>query len=127
MAWILVALSLMIIALCVFGMAQPHRLVALVRSVDSTAGLSAAVVVRLLLAATLWLTAPVSHTPTVFKALAAIALIAAVALPLIGRARMGRLIDYFATWPQWLIRAQCVVGAAFGVFLIWSVSPALGV
>lgn len=127
MAIALAILAVVIVVLSIYGVVLPHRLVGLVRGVMSRGlGLWSAVAVRLLLAALLWFTAPVSHTPTLFKALAAVLFLAAIALPVVGRPRLNRFIDFFASWPPWAIRLPCLFGVALGGFLWWSISSAIG-
>lgn len=125
-----IALAILLVVLVVFSMygaLLPHRLIALVRAIMSGGlGLWSAVAVRLLLAALLWFTAPVSHTPTLLKALAAFILLAAIALPSVGRPRLQRFIESIASWPPWAIRLPCLLWAAFSGFLLWSISSALG-
>ena len=118
--------SAVVIALSLYGVALPLRLTALVRGFLSGPGIWAAVAIRLLMAALLWFSAAVSHTPAIFRFLALLTLLSAVVLPVIGSARLQRLIDRFASWPPLVIRLQCLLGVAFGAFLLWSVSPDLG-
>lgn len=126
MAITLAIFSAMFIALCMYGASLPDKLIELVRSFMSGPGLWAAVAIRLLLAALLWLTAPISHTPTTFKVLAVLVFVAAVILPIIGTYRLVKFIDRLASWPRLAIRLQCLLGVAFGAFLLWSVSPGIG-
>ena len=127
MAIALAIFLVVIIVLSMYGVLLPYRLVRLVRGfMTGGLGLLVAITVRLLLAALLWLTAPVSYTPTLFKAVAALMLLAAVTLPLVGLPRLIKLIEHVATWPQWAIRLQCFLGVAFGGFLLWSISSAIG-
>ena len=127
MAVALAVLSIVIVVLSAYGVVLPHRLVGLVRGIAS-GGLVVwvGVAVRLLLAALLWLTAPVSQTPAGFKVLAALFLLAAIALPLVGRLRLERLLETLASWPPWAIRLPCLLGIAMGGFFLWSISPAIG-
>ena len=123
----LAILSLLIVVLSVYGALLPHRLIGLARGLMSRGhGLWIAVAVRLLLAALLWLTAPVSYTPTLFKALAAFFFLAAIALLIAGRPRLERLIESLASWPPWAIRLPCLMGVALGGFFLWSISSAMG-
>ncbi len=126
MAITLAIFSGLLVALSLYGVVLPLKLTALVRRFMVGPGILGAVAARLLLAALLWFSAPVAHTPTTFKFLAILVLVAAVALPLVGAGRLLKLIDKVASWPSLAIRLQCVLGAALGVFLLWSVSPALG-
>ena len=129
MAIALAVFSIVIVAMSLYGAAQPERLTALVRrfmtDIGINIGLWIAVIVRLVLAVLLWFVAPVSHTPMTFQVLALLVLAAAVFLPLIGAKRLIKLIDHVASWPPLAIRFWCVLGVAFGLFLLWSVSPGL--
>ena len=117
--------SAMLIAMSVYGVVLPLQLTALVRRFMVGPGVWGASGVRILLAGLLWFSAPLSHTPTAFKVIALLALLSAVALPFVGTARLLRLIDHIACWPPWIIRCQCLLGVAFGAFLLWSASPNL--
>lgn len=119
--------SVVLIAISIYGVVLPLKLTVFVRSFMTGPGVWGAVLVRLLMAIILWFSAPVSHTPIIFKGLAFLALMAAVLLPIIGAPRLIKLIDRLASWPPLVIRLQCLLGVAFGVFLLWSVSPGLGV
>ena len=127
MATALSILSVVIISLSIYGVLLPQRVIKLVRRFMSGGlGLSIAVAVRLLLAALLWLTAPISHTPTTFKVLAALTFLAAVTLPIVGLPRLRKFIEYLAAWPQWALRLPFLCGVAFGGFLLWSITSAIG-
>jgi len=117
--------SALIIAMSIYGVVQPLKLMEFVRRFMISPGVWGAVAIRLLLAGLLWLTAEVSHTPMTFKVLALLTLLAAIALPLVGAARMMKLIDYLAAWPPIAIRIQCLLGVALGAFLLWSLSKGL--
>ena len=86
-------------------------------------GLWVAVIARLILALLLWFSAPFSHTPVTFQVLAILALVAAIALPIIGVQRILKLLDWVASWQQLAIRLWCLLGVGFGGFLLWSISP----
>ncbi|MCK7595617.1 hypothetical protein [Pseudomarimonas salicorniae] len=122
-AWALTLLSKLIVVLSLWGAVSPSGLVDVVRWAMRRGGMAVAVGVRLVLAALLWATAALSHTPTLFLVLAALMLAAALGLVLMGSERITRLIDRVASWPPMVLRLQCALGVAFGVFLIWSVSP----
>ena len=122
----LIAFSAAIVALSLYGVVLPQKLIALVRGFMAGPGVWGAAAIRVLLAVLLWFVAPVSHTPVTFKILALLALIAAVALPIIGASRLIKLIDWIASRPPLAARFQCLLGVAFGAFLIWSALPGLG-
>ena len=127
MVIVLAILSVAFVVLSMYGVLLPHRLIGLVRRLTSGGiGLWSAVTVRLLLAALLWFTAQVSHTPTSFKALAALLFLAAIAHPIVGRARLKRFLESLASWPPWAIRLPCLFGVAMGGFVLWAISSAIG-
>jgi len=117
--------SISIIAMSIYGVVQPSKLTALVRRFMISPGVWGAVAIRLLLAWLLWFSAPFSHTPLTFKILALLTFLAAIALPMIGAARLMKFIDHLASWPPIAIRVQCLLGVALGAFLLWSLSPGL--
>lgn len=120
----LAIMSVMIIALSMYGVLLPHRLTRLVRDFmqRGIGGLWFAVAIRLLLGALLWLTAPGSHTPGLFKALSVLMFLTAVTLPMVGHARLNKFIAHIDSCPPWVIRLTCCLGVALGVFLLWSIS-----
>lgn len=123
----LATMSVIIIALSLYGVLLPLRLVRLVRGfMQREVGLGFAVAIRLLLGALLWFSAPVSHTPGLFKVLSALMFLTAVTLPLVGYSRLNRFIAYIASWPPWAIRLQCLLGVALGGFLLFSISSTFG-
>ena len=116
-------LSVIIVALSLYGVLLPDRLVRLVRGfMQDGTGLWFAITIRLLLAATLWFSAPVSRTPGLFKALSVVMLLTAIALPIVGYSRLNKFIEHISSCPQMLIRLLCALGVALGVFLLWSIS-----
>ena len=122
---ILALFSVTLVALSLYGVIMPLKLAVLVQLFLNKFEVRGAAVIRLFLAVVLWLCAPVSHTPVVFKVLAVIMLATAIVLLTIGRVRLQKLIDWVTTWPPITIRLQCAVGVGFGAFLLWSVSPGL--
>ncbi|GBF26867.1 hypothetical protein MnTg02_01909 [bacterium MnTg02] len=123
MAIALAIFSLIIVLLSAYGVFQPSVLTSFVRRFMAGFGLWVAVVARLILALLLWFSAPFSHTPLTFQVLAILALVAAIALPIIGGQRILKLLDWVASWQQLAIRLWCLLGVGFGGFLLWSISP----
>ena len=124
-----VALFIVSVGLCVLfvgGTLFPRRLIAFARRFVEGSGLAGAVALRLLFAVLLWFSAPVSLTPSAFKALAVVVLVAALSALLLGRAAIERLIEGMAQWPAGAIRTLCAAGLVFLAFILWSVSPAVG-
>lgn len=127
MAMALAVLSVAIVTISMYGVLLPYRLIERIRDLTSgRLGLWSAVTVRLLLAALLWLTAQGSRTPTVFKLLAALLFLSAIAHLIVGRARLRKFLESLGSWPPWAIRVPCLCGVAMGVFVLWALSSAFG-
>jgi len=126
MSKLLAILSITIAVLSIYGVLLPEKLVAWVRNfMAGRHGLTTAIGVRLLMALLLWFTAPVSQTPTIFRVIAVITLVTAFVFPFVGIDRIRRLIDRVAGLPGWALRLECLLGVALGLFLLWSIWPAL--
>ena len=123
----LAILSVIIVALSMYGVLMPNRLIRLVRGfMQRGIGLWFAVAIRLLLGVLLWFSAPVSHTPGLFKALSVLMFLTAVTLPMVGYSRLNKFIEHISSCPLRLIRLLCLLGVALGGFLLLSISSALG-
>ena len=126
LAHALAILSALLGALFLLGMLRPRTFMAVVRSVFGGTGVAGAVAVRLLLAALLWFSAPVSSTPGAFRVLATVMLVAAVSAAMLGTDRITRLVDRMADWRPVFVRLPIAVGVVLCMFMLWSVSPAIG-
>ena len=126
LAHVLAVVSVLLGALFVLGVLDPRRLVAVARSLLGGTGAAGAVAVRLLLAALLWFSAPVSLNPGAFRVLASVMLVAALAALFLGTDRLAGLVDCVADWRPVFVRLPIAVGLALCVFMLWSISPAIG-
>ena len=126
LAHVLAILSALLGALFVLGMLRPRTFMAVVRSVLGGPGVAGAVAARLLLAALLWFSAPVSSTPGAFRILATVMLVAAVSAAMLGTDRIARLVECTANWRPVFVRLPIAVGVVLCVFMLWSVAPAIG-
>lgn len=122
----LVIVALVVILTCLYGIVRPVVLIGFARRFLVSPGIWAASGIRVLLAVLLWFTATSSQTPGAFKVLAFLALVAAIAILVAGKARLMKLLERLETWPALAIRTQMVVGLFFGAFLWWSLWPAVG-
>ena len=122
----LATMSVIIIALSMYGVLLPLRLIRLVRGfMRRETGLWFAVFIRLMLGALLWFSAPVSRTPSLFKLLSALMFLTAVLLPIAGYSRLNKFIEHIAACPLSAVRLLCLFGVALGGFLLWSISSTL--
>ena len=116
---IIVAVGITVCVLSAWGLTSPDRLRQLVGAVmERNWGMYVAVGVRLVLGLALILAAPGSRFPLAFTVLGGFALVAAVALPFLGRERILRLLAWFDRLPPPAIRVWLLSGIAFGGFLV---------
>ena len=126
LAHVLAILSALLGALFLLGVLHPRRLIAVARGVLGGTGVAGVVAVRLLLAALLWFSAPVSSAPGAFRILATVMLVAALSALVLGKDRVVRLVDRMSDWRPVFVRIPIAVGLVLCVFMLWSVSPAIG-
>jgi hypothetical protein len=117
---VVLIVSAAVCLLSLWGIYAPRALITLVNDVfEHRAGMIIAVVVRLLLGASLICISPVSRFPAVFAILGWIAVVAAVALMISGRRIVRALLAWIGRSPTALVRLWLVFGFAFGAFLIY--------
>ena len=126
LANILAVVSGLLGALFLLGVLSPPRLFMVARRFIGGTGAGGAVAVRLLLAALLWVSAPVASTPIAFRMLAVVLLTAAAGTLVLGKDRLSRLADRMAGWPPALVRLPIAIGLAICAFMLWSISSAIG-
>jgi len=126
MVFALAILSVALVGVSAYGVVFPYWIIDLVRSnMSRGVGLWIAVIVRLVFAALLWFTAPVSETPLLFKVVAVTFFVSAVGHQIAGRTHLKKLIEVLSTLPLWTIRFPCVLGVLLGAFLLWSIANVL--
>jgi hypothetical protein len=109
----------LILLVCGFGVVAPALLIRTGRNLwASPFGMFLAVLIRLLLGGALLLVASASRFPTTFRILGVITLLAALIVPFVGHARIGRIMDWGATLPAWIMRLWLSVGVLFAAFLL---------
>ena len=119
----LLVIGVTIIVLAGWGMFAPEKLMTFVTSeMDKSWGIYVAVIVRLVMGSALIIVAPASRFPIVFQALGVIAIVAAIALVLMGRERIRRLLAWFSErFSASIIRLWLLFGVAFGGLLVYGV------
>ena len=125
-AIVLAIVSVPIGALSLLGVLFPRRFIAVACRFVVASGIGGAVGIRLLLAALLWLSGPVSSTPEAFRVLALLMVVAAFTAAMLGADRARKLLDRMAGGSPVVTGIPCAVGLAFSAFMLWSVSPAIG-
>ena len=120
---IVLVIGALIIVLAGWGIFAPEKLMTFVTSaIEKYWGIYVAVIVRLVLGSALIIVAPASLFPIVFQALGVIAIVAAIALVLMGGERIRRFIAWWSErFSAQIIRLWLLFGMAFGGFLVYGV------
>lgn len=114
--------GIVIAVLSIWGIYAPRRLIQIVKGVmEHDLGIHFAVLVRLVMGAALILVAAGTRFPGVFAVLGWITIVAAVALPIVGKDRLRRFIAWFDRSSPGLVRLWLIFGITFGGFLIYGV------
>ncbi|MFW2403930.1 MAG: hypothetical protein ACN4GT_04115 [Gammaproteobacteria bacterium] len=120
MLMIVAAVGVLVCLGCIVGIVSPNTLMGVVRSVmNKPIMIYLAVGVRLALGVLLILVASASLFPLVFRVIGAIAILAALGLLLMGRARIVKLVEFFAGMSAGAFRAWLIFGFVFGAFLVY--------
>lgn len=125
MAYLIAAFGLLIVALSTWGFFRPEKLMALVKGMEDKPFILIAVSSRVVLAIILWFAAPLSRHPLVFQVLAVIALIAALTMLIVGKAKLMRMVDWWIERSAAMQRGWLLLGLAFGGYLLWAIWPAI--
>lgn len=124
---VVVVFGIVVITLSLWGIAHPETLLRLVRSIlDKSWGMAFAVVARIILGLSLLIAAPASKFIVLFTFFGWLTLIAAVALPIIGRERLVPIFDWFQGLSNLVIRLWLMFGVLFGVFMLYGILGAVG-
>lgn len=119
MTIVVAVLGALIVLLGLVGLVQPDRFRAMFQTMDSQVRFAMAIGIRLAMAALLWWLADDLRHPHVIRVLAVIALVAAILLPIMGRARLDRLIGWWLSRPDGVLRVSALFAAGFGAFLVY--------
>jgi hypothetical protein len=120
---VVVAMGLAIAAIGLLGVVSPERLLGLVRAVQTPSGLYVAAAVRLLLGVALWLAAPGSRAPELFRGLGAFVFLAGVATPFFGLPRYRKLLEWWQARGAAFTRVWALVACAFGLCIVYLAIP----
>ena len=114
-------LGLFIAAMGALGIASPARLLALIRRIQTPAGLYVVAALRLVLGVALLLVAPTSKAPDVLRILGILTVVAALITPVVGLARWGKLVDWWWSRGSLFLRAWAAIPLGLGLYLAWAV------
>lgn len=105
---------------CMTGVMLPAQLLHAIRAAwQYPAAMYVAVMVRLTIGVLLVLAAPICRFPPAFEILGWLAIVAALLVPVVGRVRIGLLLDWWSRRSRTGIRLWSLAGLAFGCFLVY--------
>lgn len=123
MNWLVAAFGVLVFAIGVYGVVEPEGVVRTVRAWGPARRLRVAIGVRLVMGVVFLLAAEACRHPTVITVFGALALLAALLLPLFGSERLDRMIDWWFDRPVGFLRLWFGVGLLFAGFLVWTGLP----
>jgi hypothetical protein len=116
----LMGIGSIISLVCLTGVMLPAQLLHAVKASWQYPGaMYVAVMVRLAIGVLLVLAAPHSRFPLAFEVLGWVAIMAALLVPVVGRERIGRLLDWWSLRSNLSIRLWSLAGLVFGCFLVY--------
>lgn len=101
------------------GLVRPERFRSVFTAMDSQLRFWLAIVTRLGMGALLWWLADELRHPHVMRVLAVIAVLAAVVVLAMGRERLDRMIGWWLSRPDRLLRVSALFAATFGAYLVY--------
>ena len=119
MTVIVAVFGVLVALLGLVGLVQPERFRSIFTAMDSQTRFIIAIALRLAMGGVLWWLADELRHSHVMRVLAAIAIFAAVMLLIMGRERLDRLIGWWLSRSDGLLRVSALFAAAFGVFLVY--------
>lgn len=119
MKLIVAGAGVLIVLIGLLGLVSPARFRAVLERTTSQTRFLAAIILRLGLGALLWIVADALRFSQLMRILAAISIIAAVGILIMGRERLNRLVDWWLARSDGLLRLSTFFAAAFGGFLVY--------
>ena len=117
-------LGVFVLLVGVWGVLAPSRMVDFVERFGTKGGLIFAVAIRVIIGLALWFAAPSSRAPLLLQVLGVLAIVAAVALPLMGLERFKALLLWWTKLSPATQRLNSLLAVAFGAAILWALLPA---
>jgi len=123
MALAVLVLSIVIAVVGAVGIVVPASLLTVAGLFVTPAGLYAAAAFRLVLGTAVFVAAPTSRTPTLFRVLGVIIIVGGLVTPLLGVERARMILAWWAGQGSVFLRVWGGVALAFGLFLAYAIFP----
>ena len=119
MTLVVAAFGALFVVIGLVGLVQPDRFRSLFAGMDSQLRFILAIAIRVVMGALLWWLADDLRHPQVMRILAAIAIFAAVGLLLMGQGRLNKLVEWWLSRSDGLLRFSALFAAVFGAYLVY--------
>ena len=123
MAFVAFTLGCLTALVGVVGVFAPSVLATLTGMFHGPLGLALAALLRLVLGAALFVAAPQSRAPFVFRLLGAVTFAVGLLTPLIGVERFDALLDWWAALDPWVARTGSACAATIGGLVAYGIIP----
>jgi hypothetical protein len=125
MAYVAIAIGVLIAVVGATGVASPARLLSTLERYRTPGGLYFATAVRVILGVALILVAPESRAPDLVRVLGVVAVAAGILAPILGLERVGQMLDWWSSRSTAVLRAWSTFAMGFGLIVVWAVAPAI--
>ena len=119
MTLLVAAFGALFVVIGLVGLAQPDRFRSLFAGMDSQLRFILAIAIRVVMGALLWWLADDLRHPQVMRIIAAIAIFAAVGILIMGRGRLDKLVEWWLSLSDGLLRLSALFAGAFGAYLVY--------
>jgi hypothetical protein len=119
MTLIVTVLGVLFVVLGLVGLVQPDRFHSLFAGMGSQLRFILAIAIRVVMGALLWWLADDLRHPQVMRIIAAIAIFAAVGILIMGRGRLDKLVEWWLSLSDGLLRLSALFAGAFGAYLVY--------
>ena len=119
MTLLVAAFGALFVVIGLVGLAQPDRFRSLFAGMDSQLRFILAIAIRVVMGALLWWLADDLRHPQVMRIIAAIAIFAAVGILIMGRGRLDKLVAWWLSRSDGLLRLSALFAGAFGAYFVY--------
>jgi hypothetical protein len=123
MTWVVFAVGLLIVAGCVVLLVAPGFMRKILKGFPKTHWIVLAAAIRILIGILFIVAAPGTRASLFVQTVGVIAILAGLILPILGPARLQRLVAWFLAKPDGFFRGISVIGFAFGAAVVWAGIP----
>lgn len=116
---IVALLGIAVVLLGLAGLVLPARFRGVFERMSSESRFLAAIFLRLAGGALIWFAADELRYPHVMRIIAVIAIAAAVGVLIMGRERLDKLVNWWLSLSDGLLRVSAAFAALFGAFLVY--------